>query len=222
MRLRFRTVLVVAMLALLLGTVLVVGVTSFVSARDAAEGLAAQVLSHAAERAEDGAQHELDDAASEAALDASLFADGRVDPHDEDAVASYLLHALRAHPLLSSLSWAREDDGDLGVEVDHAIAKARSRSSFRRIARVRGHLLRHVTVDGKARHDTPSTTDDLEQDGRAERTALPSGGRRECPDVDRYVRLHWHRRKGERARPHACDAGARRRWKAPRGALRRF
>jgi len=113
MRLHFRTVLIAAMLVILLGTVSIVSVTSFLSARETAESLTEQVLTHAAERTEDGAKHLLQIASSQAALDAALLGTGRIDPRDPDAVGAYFAAAIAAHPELSSLSWVRDENGEL-------------------------------------------------------------------------------------------------------------
>jgi adenylate cyclase len=119
MRLRVRTVLVAAMLSLLLVTVAVLSVASYVAARDAATSLVAQVMAQAAGRTEDGARHLLAIAADEGAFDASMLASGQVDPRDQEAVAAYLLRAIEAHAELSSLSWVRDDTAEL-VEVTRA------------------------------------------------------------------------------------------------------
>jgi adenylate cyclase len=121
MRFRFRTVLVTVTLVLLLITVGVVGITSFVSARRMAEDLSGQVLEQTAKRIAEQVQRELAIATGQAALDAALLGGGRIDPANKEAVANYLVDAIRAHPQLSYLSWALDANGDLvNVERDRS------------------------------------------------------------------------------------------------------
>jgi adenylate cyclase len=119
LRVRFRTLLVTAILSLLLVTVTIVAVTSFLSARSTAENLAAQVLAQSALRVDEQARGELDLAVGQGRLDAALWSHGEVDPHDHEAVARYFLDAIRAHPQLSYLSWSLDATGD-HVEVQRA------------------------------------------------------------------------------------------------------
>jgi adenylate cyclase len=119
MRLRFRTVLVTVTLALLLMTVGVIGVTSFLSARSMAEDLSVQILTQTAQRIEEQVRSELDIAIGQSTLDAALLGSGQIDPANKEAVAAYFLAAIRARPQLSYLSWGVDKTGDLvNIERD--------------------------------------------------------------------------------------------------------
>ncbi len=121
MRFRFRTVLVTVTLALLLVTVGVIGVTSFLAARRMAEDLSGQVLEQTARRIEDQVRNELELAIGQATLDAALLSSNQIDPLDKEAVSAYFLDAIRAHPQLSYLSWGLEATGDIvNVERDRS------------------------------------------------------------------------------------------------------
>src|SRR5687767_12633236 len=108
MKFRFRTVLVTVTLALLLATVGVIGVTSFLSARRMAEDLSGQILAQTAQRIEEQVRGELEMAIGQATLDRALLGSGQIDPNDGNAVARYFTDAIRAHPQLSYLSWGLE------------------------------------------------------------------------------------------------------------------
>ncbi|MBA2539969.1 MAG: hypothetical protein H0V17_10070 [Deltaproteobacteria bacterium] len=121
MRFRFRTVLVTVTLALLLVTVGVIGITSFLSARRMAEDLADQVLEQTAQRIEEQVRAELDLAIGQATLDASLLGTNQIDPANREAVSAYFLAAIRAHPQLSYLSWAQDASGEIvNIERDRS------------------------------------------------------------------------------------------------------
>jgi adenylate cyclase len=105
-------VLVSVMLALLLITVSVIGVTSFVSARSMVRYLSDTVLAQSGQRIEEQVRGELDLAVAQGTLDAALLGGGRIDPRDREAVSAYFLDAIRAHPQLSYLSWTLDDSGN--------------------------------------------------------------------------------------------------------------
>ncbi len=112
MRFRFSAVLVAVTLALLLATIAVVGIVSYVSGRDSAENLASQVLAQTAERIEDQVQGELAVALRQSVLGRTQILEGRVDPHDRASLSGYFLGAIAAYPQLSYLSWSLEATGD--------------------------------------------------------------------------------------------------------------
>nr|MBA3540182.1 hypothetical protein [Deltaproteobacteria bacterium] len=112
MRLRFHTVLVSVTLALLLVTVGVIGVTSFLSARQTAQHLSAEVIAQTAQRIEEQVRGELELAIGQASLDHALLGQGRIDPREKAAVSAYFLDAIQAHPQLSYLSWTLDASGD--------------------------------------------------------------------------------------------------------------
>src|SRR5262245_48364704 len=117
MRLRFRTVLAGFVVALLVVTVSVIGITSFLSARETADDLSTQILEQTAERCDEQVRSELGLAVGQSRLDTSLFAHGRIDPRDPEAATSYFIDAIRARPQLSFLSWTLDDTGN-HVEVE--------------------------------------------------------------------------------------------------------
>jgi adenylate cyclase len=111
MRFRFSAVLVAVTLALLLATIAVIGIVSYISGRDSAEDLANQVLAQTAERIEDQVQGELAVAIRQSVLGHTQMLNGRVDAHDREAVSGYFLDAIGAYPQLSYLSWSLEATG---------------------------------------------------------------------------------------------------------------
>jgi adenylate cyclase len=115
-RVRFRTLLVTAILSLLLVTVAIVAGTSFVSSRDTAENLASQVLAQTTLRVDEQVREELELAVAQGRLDGALFSRGDLNPLDREAVARYFVDAIRAQPRLSYLSWSLDQSGD-HVEV---------------------------------------------------------------------------------------------------------
>ncbi len=115
-RVRFRTLLVTAILSLLLGTVAIIAGTSFVSSRDTAEDLASQVLTQTTLRVDEQVRAELELAVAQGRLDGALFSHHDLNPLDREAVARYFVDAIRAHPRLSYLSWSLDANGD-HVEV---------------------------------------------------------------------------------------------------------
>ncbi len=162
MRLRFSTVLVSVTLALLLATVAVIGIVSYISGRDAAQDLADQVLAQTAERIEDQVQNELALAIRQATLDRALMDHGRVDPHDRDAVTAYFLDAIEAHPQLSYLSWSLDATGDhVTVERDrdgalavvHLIRQPDNRLEMRRYTAAGGKLTEIERLPDKPQND---------------------------------------------------------------------
>ncbi len=112
MRLRFRSLLIAVMLGLLLATVAVIAVTSYVAGRATAEDLSSQVLAQTSERVRDRVEGELSVAVAEAELDRERVASKALDSRDQAALAGFFLDEIAAHPQLTWLGWSNEADGN--------------------------------------------------------------------------------------------------------------
>jgi adenylate cyclase len=164
-RVRFRTLLVTAILSLLLATVTVIGVTSFLSGRRAAENLAAQVLAQTALRVEERVRGELELAVGQGKLDSVLWSHGEIDPHDLEAVTRYFLDVIGARPRLSGLSWTLDETGD-HVEVERNREGKLSVTRLHRQADGRLELHhQHASTDG-SREELGVQADRAEDDPR--------------------------------------------------------
>jgi adenylate cyclase len=126
--LRFRTVLVVALLGILTLTAALVATTSYVNARRNAVALSEQVLSQAALRAAARVHTQLDVAVAQSELHQRLLASGDLDPRNQAPLARHFADALGAEPSLTFLSFTldenanhtfahRADDGTLDARI---------------------------------------------------------------------------------------------------------
>jgi len=112
---RFRVGLVAAFLALLLTTVTLITVTSYLNGEKSAQELSGQVLAQGIGRIDLRVQSQLDVAETQSHLNQSLIDRGmlRVDgTPDWDAIGAYLVDALTANEGLSYLSFGLEATGE--------------------------------------------------------------------------------------------------------------
>jgi len=113
MRLRFRTSIVAALLGLLLTSVSLVALTSYLNVRRSVELLSAQILGQAIGRIELRIRSQLDVARDQSKLNQLLIQRAAPGPDDEVALTRYLLDAVSVHEGLSDLSLSLEADGTM-------------------------------------------------------------------------------------------------------------
>lgn len=120
MRLSVRTAQVSLLLAVLLGTALLVGGTAYMNMRFALEDLSAVIERQAFARVTQFVENMLDVAQAQGETNEVMLARGVIDPRDHEKMTPYFHGAIAAQPSLSYISYATHDGRYWHVYRDEA------------------------------------------------------------------------------------------------------